>query len=130
MLTSDGQMRSNMDPLNPMASTLNPAINHIYSQANSIRESLREYIPKQPGDGEQAQKQKARQRTKELAQEVLATPEQLRRLVAEGRVGEAKKAWEMPRRLLETWKAKGLGGQDVQRCIDEGDAALRPKDEN
>lgn len=123
-------MRSNMDPLNPMASTLNPAINHIYSQANSIRESLREHIPKQPDDEDEAQKIKTRQRTKELAQEVLATPEHLRRLVAEGRVAEAKAAWEMPRRLLETWKQKGLGGDDVQKCIDEGDAALRVKEEN
>jgi hypothetical protein len=46
-------------------------------------------------------------------------------LVAEGRVDEARKEWELPRRLLMTWKERGLGGSDVDACIQEGDAALR-----
>ncbi|KAK7755400.1 hypothetical protein SLS62_002627 [Diatrype stigma] len=39
------RMRSTMDPLNPMASTLDPAIAQIYTQASSIRDSLRERLP-------------------------------------------------------------------------------------
>lgn len=125
MLIILNQMRSNMDPLNPMASTLNPAVAQIYSQASEIRETLRKSIP--APDSEEGMKRRSqlqKQRTKELAVQVLATPERLRSLVKEGKLDEARAEWEMPRRLLETWKEKGLGGGDVQDCIDEGDAAL------
>lgn len=114
-----------MDPLNPMASTLNPAIAHIYSQAASIRQTLRQSIP--PPDSEQGRLNEAeacRQRTRDLAVEVVGTPQRLRELIADGRVDEARRQWEMPRRLLYAWKEKGLGGLDVQACIDEGNAAL------
>lgn len=114
-----------MDPLTPMASTLDPAIAQIYSQASSIREALRESIP--PPDSEHSQQMELEQRrrqTRELAIEVLATPDRLRALVKEGKTNEARKQWEMPRKLLESWKEKGVGGDDVQECIDEGDAAI------
>lgn len=116
-----------MDPLNPMASTLDPAIAQIYSQASSIRETLRESIP--PPDSEEGKKVEAeqrRQRTKELAVEVMSAPERIRILVSEGKTEEAEKYWEMPRRLLLSWKERGVGGEEVQECLDEGDAALRP----
>lgn len=116
-----------MDPLNPMASTLDPAIAQIYSQASSIRETLRESIP--PPDSKEGRKREAeqrRRRTKELAVEVLRAPERLRALVDDGQLDEARKHWEMPRRLLLSWKEKGLGGEEVPACLEEGDAALRP----
>ncbi|WYZ34102.1 hypothetical protein EsH8_I_000378 [Colletotrichum jinshuiense] len=120
------KMRANMDPLNPMASTLDPAIAGIYAQASSIREALRKSVAP-PGSKEREDEATAarRRRTRQLASEVLGTPEKLRKLVGEGKVEEAKKEWEMPRRLLEVWKAKGLGGKDVAECLEEGDAALR-----
>jgi hypothetical protein len=116
-----------MDPLNPMASTLDPAMAQIYSQASSIREALRQTVP--PPDSEEGKKRKAeaaRRRTKQLATEVLATPERLRTLVKDGKLSEAKKQWELPRELLVSWQEKGVGGDDVQACIDDGDAALKP----
>lgn len=116
-----------MDPLNPMASTLDPAIAQIYSQASSIRETLRESIP--PPDSDESKAREAevrRRRTRQLAAEVLATPARLRTLVKEGRLAEAKEQWEMPRRLLVSWQEKGVGGDDVQACIDDGDGALDP----
>lgn len=119
-------MRANMDPLNPMASTLDPAIAGIYAQASSIRDALRQNVA--PPDSKERQDQAAavrRRRTRELAKEVLRTPEKLRKLVKEGKVEEAKKTWEMPRRMLEVWREKGLGGKDVTECLEEGDAALR-----
>ena len=119
-----------MDPLNPMASTLDPAIAQIYSQASSIRETLRESIP--PPDSEEGRRREVeqrRRRTRELAAELLATPERLRALVREGRANEARRQWETPRRLLAAWKEKGVGGEDVQECIEAGDAALRPAEE-
>lgn len=65
-----------------------------------------------------------------LAAEVLAVPGRLRGLIREGKVDEARRAWEMPRRLLQSWKARGVGGADVQRCLDEGDAALDVESED
>ncbi|KID96617.1 Vps51/Vps67-like protein, partial [Metarhizium majus ARSEF 297] len=121
------KMRANMDPLNPMASTLDPAIAQIYSQASSIREKLRESVP--APDSEEGRRRAAelkRQRTRELAVEVLATPQKLRDLVKEGKVQEAKRQWEMPKRLLVAWKEAGIGGDHVQDVIDEGDAVFKP----
>ncbi|RYO82838.1 hypothetical protein DL766_002284 [Monosporascus sp. MC13-8B] len=134
------KMRSTMDPLNPMASTLDPAIAQIYTQAAAIRDSLREAIPTPPTTtssststrspqsspkNEEAATQKRRLRTKQLALEVLETPDKLRALVAAGRADEARRTWETPRRLLLLWREKGLGGPDVEACVEDGDAALR-----
>jgi hypothetical protein len=114
-----------MDPLNPMAITLDPAIAHIYSQASAIQESLRKSVPSPDSDeGKAREAQQRRQRTRQLAIEVLATPERLQALVKEGRFEEARRQWDMPRKLLEAWKQKGVGGDDVQACIDEGDAVI------
>jgi hypothetical protein len=112
------QMRTNMDPLNPMASMLDPKIAQIYAQASSIRDALREEVP------EPDEHAKRKQRTRELAAEVLAMPQKLQDLVDEGRVEEAREAWMKPRRLLLLWKAKGLGGPDVQRCLEVGDGVF------
>ncbi|KAI1076021.1 Vps51/Vps67-domain-containing protein [Whalleya microplaca] len=120
------QMRANMDPLNPMASTLDPAIAQIYSQATAIRESLRASVPP-PDASRRAEEEAARRkvRTKQLAIQVLDTPAKVRALVAEGRLEDARQAWKMPRRLLLVWKEQGLGGEDVDKCVEDGDAALR-----
>ncbi|KAK8055351.1 hypothetical protein PG993_000578 [Apiospora rasikravindrae] len=120
------KMRTNMDPLNPMASTLDPAIAQIYSQASSIRETLRGQVP--PPNSTKKAAEEARQRkirTKQLALEVLETPDKIRALVSEGRLEDARQAWRVPRKLLVTWKEKGLGGSDVEACIEDGDAAVR-----
>ncbi len=111
-----------MDPLNPMASTLDPAIAQIYSRAASIREALREVVPA-PDSGE-AKEAARRKRTRDLVLEVLGTPERIRQLVKEGKEDAARQEWEMPRRLLERWKELGVGGDDVAACIEEGEAAL------
>ena len=127
------RMRANMDPLNPVASTLDPTISKIYEQASSIRETARRELDQHDVGGESgddgkrssdATQRTARKRTRELAIGVLETPHRLRSLVADGRLEEAKKEWELPRKLLGTWKERGLGGLDVEACIREGDAAL------
>ncbi|KAM0510935.1 hypothetical protein ACHAPE_010366 [Trichoderma viride] len=119
------KMRASMDPLNPMAITLDPAIAHIYSQASAIQESMRKSVPSPDSEeGKAREAQRQRQRTRQLAIELLATPERLQALAKEGRFEEARRQWEMPRKLLEAWKEKGVGGDDVQACIDEGDAAI------
>ncbi|KAI2469054.1 Vps51/Vps67-domain-containing protein [Annulohypoxylon bovei var. microspora] len=120
------KMRTNMDPLNPMASTLDPAIAQIYSQASAIRDLLRKSVP--PPDAARAEAEEARKRkarTKQLATEVLDAPDKIRALVNEGRLEDARQAWKMPRRLLLVWKEQGLGGIDVDACIEDGDAAIK-----
>ncbi|KAL7619674.1 hypothetical protein AAE478_010215 [Parahypoxylon ruwenzoriense] len=120
------KMRTGMDPLNPMASTLDPAIAKVYSQASAIRDSLRKSFPQPDATREEVEEARRRRaRTKQLAIEALDTPDKIRALVAEGRLEDAREAWKMPRKLLTIWKEKGLGGSDVDACIEDGDAALR-----
>lgn len=116
-----------MDPLNPMASTLNPAITQIYNQANSIRETLRSSVPAPDSEeGQKLEAQSKEQKAREVVSQVLATPGRLRELVEDGKFNEAKSQWELPRRLLQSWKDKGIGGDDVQECMDVGDAVVNP----
>lgn len=124
------KMRANMDPLNPMASTLDPAIAAIYQRANTIKEELRNSLPKNlrqeiEMDEDKRKEAEKRRRMQEAVRRVLDTPERLRVLVNEGRIEEAKEAWVPVLRVLEGWKEKGQGGKEVQECIDDGEAALR-----
>lgn len=117
-------MRANMDPLNPMASTLDPAIAQIYSQASSIREALRQSAPRPEGGNIMNEEQTRKRRTKELANKVLEAPARVRALVQEGQVEEAEEAWRLPKKLLLKWKERGLGGDDIDACLADGEAAL------
>ncbi|ERT02733.1 uncharacterized protein SPSK_00560 [Sporothrix schenckii 1099-18] len=118
------KMRATMDPLNPMASTLDPAIAHIYNQAKTLRDAMRAAVPAPDSEATQATTA-VRARNQKLAATVLQTPERLRHLVQAGRSEEAEKAWERPRQLLEAWREQGVGGDDVDACLADGAAALR-----
>lgn len=119
-------MRTNMDPLNPMASTLDPAIAQIYTQASQIRDGLRKEIPAPDEAATAAAEATARRlQTRRLALAVLETPGKLRVLVKQGRRPEARQAWRLPKQLLLSWKEQGVGGADVDACLEDGEAALR-----
>lgn len=124
-------MRATMDPLNPMASTLDPAIAHIYNQAKTLRDAMRENVPPPSSDDDDDDNNNnkssaaARARSQKLAAAVLQTPQRLRQLVQTGRKEEAEEAWERPRQLLEAWRGQGVGGDDVKLCLADGAAALR-----
>lgn len=123
------RMRANMDPLNPMAATLGPAIAEIYERADRVKAELRASMtPAQRFQAEVSEEEKAKAtrlaRSRDLARRVLNVPERLRQLVAEGKMDEARAEWEAPLALLLRWKAEGKGGKDVQDCIDDGEAAL------
>lgn len=123
------KMRTNMDPLNPMASTLDPAIASIYERAEKIKGELKEGIPEsqrkliEMGVEERAVFQK-KQNMKKVVLQVLETPEKLRSLMAGGNEQEAKSEWKKTLVLLRRWKERGVGGDDVQACIEDGEAAL------
>jgi vacuolar protein sorting-associated protein 51 len=123
------RMRANMDPLNPMAATLSPAIVGIYERAEGLKAELRRSMMtgKDGSKAAEAEKEKKERTEKEteVVRFVLGTPERLRILMAEGREEEAKKEWEGPVRLLRRWKERGVGGVDVDDCIEDGEAALR-----
>jgi len=129
------KMREKMDPLNPVATTLDPAIASIYARAEAIKEELRASMPEarrremEMGDEERVELQRRRRR-KEVVLRVLETPERVRGLVSDGRGDEATKLWEGTLALLERWKERGVGGEDVQDCIDDGEAALRGEHPN
>lgn len=117
------KMRRNMDPLNPMASTLDPAISSIYERASGLKKDLKGSLE---GAGrEDVEREKRNQRAREAVKRVLDTPGRLRELVEEGKEDEARKQWEPIRAVLDSWKEQGKGGEDVQKCIDDGEAALK-----
>jgi hypothetical protein len=129
------KMREKMDPLNPVATTLDPAIASIYARAEGIKEELKASMPeatrKEMELGPEERKELLRKRSrKEVVLRVLETPERVRSLIKEGREEEAKKVWETTLALLERWKERGVGGEDVQDCIDDGEAALRGEPPN
>lgn len=129
------KMREKMDPLNPMATTLDPAIASIYARAETIKEELRASMPEarrkemEMGEEEREELQR-RRRKREVVLRVLETPERLRSLVSDGRGDEATKLWEGTLALLERWRERGVGGEDVQDCIDDGEAAMRGEPAN
>jgi hypothetical protein len=124
------KMRANMDPLNPMASTLDPAIASIYERAGRIKEELKGSMPewqKREAGMTEGEKEdiERKERVTEVVLRVLDTPEKLRELMKDGNEKEAKNVWETTLILLKRWKERGVGGDDVQACIDDGEAALR-----
>jgi hypothetical protein len=124
------KMRVNMDPLNPMAKTLDPAIASIYERAEGIKSELRQSMPEwqkkeREMRPEEREELKRKTRTREVVLKVLDTPEKVRELVKDSKMEEARKLWEETLQLLERWKERGVGGDDVQNCIDDGDAAIR-----
>lgn len=111
---------------------LEGVVEGIYRMAEGLRAELRETVaaaasPERGAvDGEtDERKRKRRERLREVAREVVQVPGRVRRLVEEGREEEARREWEVPRRLLEKWRERGVGGDEVAALIEEGDAALR-----
>lgn len=120
------KMRTTMDPLNPMAGTLDLVVERVYKLAEGLRGEMRKELEEQKrSEKKEDQQSKNRQETKRLAREVMRVPERIKRLMEEGKEEEAQREWEVPRRLLVLWKEKGVGGDDVERLIEEGDEALR-----
>ncbi|KAK0649446.1 Vps51/Vps67-domain-containing protein [Cercophora newfieldiana] len=109
------RMRSTMDPLNPMAGTLDLVW---------VEGGVKEGGAGAEGGGGRGRGGGRRARTREFARGVLEVPGRLRGLVDEGREEEARREWEMPRRLLERWRELGVGGADVETLIEEGDAIV------
>ncbi|PVH87858.1 hypothetical protein DL98DRAFT_556226 [Cadophora sp. DSE1049] len=74
---------------------------------------------------EEIEKAEKRRRVRAVAERVLGTPDKVRSLVKEGKVEEARILWEKEKMLLERWRERGVGGPDVEECIEDGEGALR-----
>lgn len=125
-----GRLRGGMDPLDPMARTLDPAVEGIFRRAEEIREGMRLALPEgQKKEKDMPEEDKGvearRKKTRDVVLRVLETPEKVRTLVADGKIEEARAMWEPTLKLLEKWKERGVGGSDVADCIEDGEAALR-----
>ncbi|PMD42627.1 hypothetical protein L207DRAFT_510859 [Hyaloscypha variabilis F] len=118
------KMRENMGPLNPMASTLDPAIARIYEMAEKVRGEMRGQVG-EVEDERKREGERRKGRAREVVLRVLGTPERVRGLVKGGKEDEARELWEPTLRLLERWKERGVGGPDVVDCIEDGEAAVR-----
>ncbi|KAB5518223.1 Vps51/Vps67-domain-containing protein [Coniochaeta sp. 2T2.1] len=123
------RMRSGMDPLNPVASTLDPAVGRVYEMARGVREDMKRRVEGDAKGGEGESAERRRKRTREVVREVSGTPERMRELVRRGRGEEVRGVWEVPRRLLVRWKEEGFGGGDVDEVLREGDEVVRGVEE-
>ncbi|KAG0647111.1 Vacuolar sorting-associated 51 [Hyphodiscus hymeniophilus] len=125
-----GRMRGSMESGNPMAKTLDLAIVGIYERAEGIKGELRRGMPEsqrrelEMGKDEREAAERKR-RIRKVIQGVLDAPAKVRELVADGKMEDARWLWKDKLRLLERWRERGVGGDDVEKCIDEGEAALR-----
>ncbi|KAI6708038.1 hypothetical protein PZA11_007635 [Diplocarpon coronariae] len=90
-------------------------------------ESIRRGVEGLRKEGESAEREARarRARARAVVGRVLGAPGRVRALVQEGKMEEARRAWEPELRLLERWKERGVGGGDVDVCIAEGEAALK-----
>jgi hypothetical protein len=113
-----------------MAGTLDLAIEKVYERAGAIREEMRGAVPEwrrkelEIGEEERMALEK-RERARRVVLRVLETPGQVRALVREGRMEDARGVWGTTRELLERWRERGVGGPDVLDCIEDGESALR-----
>ncbi|PBP26092.1 hypothetical protein BUE80_DR002932 [Diplocarpon rosae] len=97
------------------------------ASVEELVESVRRGVEGLRKEGERAEREERvkRARRRAVVERVLSAPERVRALVKEGEIDEARRAWEPELRLLERWKERGVGGGDVDLCIEEGEAALR-----
>jgi hypothetical protein len=124
------KMRMNMDPLNPMAKTLDPAIGSVYERAEGIKEEMRKGLSEGKRrelelGAEERKRLEEGERARRVVRRVLETPGQVRALVREGKMEDARRVWGDTVVLLERWRERGVGGDDVLVCIEDGEAALR-----
>ncbi|KAK6352799.1 hypothetical protein TWF696_004802 [Orbilia brochopaga] len=102
-------MRSNMDPLTPATTTLLPAIAHIASVSESLVASVHVH--------DDATRHRASVR------HVLAAPDRMAALLANGQREAAEREWGDAKRCVARWK--GVKEGDVQLFLERGERVLK-----
>jgi predicted N-acetyltransferase YhbS len=103
---------------------LDGAVRGVFDRAETLRAELRKSLEEKEGE-EERKKREQRRKARAVVVRVLGTPATVRKLVREGKEDEAKALWDGTLIVLERWKERGVGGNDVQDCIDDGEAALK-----
>ncbi len=118
------KMRTNMDPLAPITSTLAPAISHIVETAVVLSATLRERTEdavevagrKQMDEGREGEEKRQR----DTVQWVLGAPTRIAELAITGKKHEAEADWADVVRLLDQW----IGVSGVEELRRQGNEAL------
>lgn len=110
-------MRTNMDPLTPMTTMLEPAVAHIAQTASDLGKNLR--LKGVAGEAP-ARIEKVNDPKKDTVRWVLATPQRLRDSVQDGRREDAEADWTEIQTLLDRWE--GVPG--VHEIREESEAML------
>lgn len=95
-------MRTNMDPLTPMTTTLKPAVAHIAQTASNLGNSLR--VKGVPGKASQDSSKTKDHAKLDTVRWVLACPARLKTLVQAGHIAEAEADWAETQNILDRWK--------------------------
>lgn len=112
-------MRTNMDPLTPTTSTLEPAVAHIADTTAALARTLRNREVDKGGGGVGAEEMAVasamtvRRKQQETVRWVLGTPRRLGGLLDAGIRAEAEKDWEEVRGFLGRWQ--GVAGVEEVR---------------
>lgn len=104
---------------------LDGAVRGVFDRAEGLRAELRRELDKRNGGVVDRGEIEQRRKTRMVVEKVLKTPAKLKELIEEEREDEAKELWQKTLAVLERWKERGVGGSDVQACIDEGEVALQ-----
>ncbi|KAK4676077.1 hypothetical protein QC764_508840 [Podospora pseudoanserina] len=78
------KMRTTMDPLNPMAGTIDLVVGRVYDMARGLREEMREHCGGEQGRRQGGGGMDRKKRTKELVREVYRGMERMRGLCSRG----------------------------------------------
>lgn len=105
--------------------TLDLAVKGVFERAEGMRGEIRRQLEEDNGVKSPRKEEMEVERRRKVVVGVLETPERIRVLVGEGKREEAEKIWREKRRVLARWLERGVGGDDVGACIEDGDAALR-----
>lgn len=95
------KMRTNMDPLTPMTTTLEPAVAHIAQTASVLGQNLR----LRGVTGEVSETQSGKDDAKiDTVRWVLDSPRRLQAVVQDGRKADAELDWAQVKALLDQWE--------------------------
>lgn len=103
---------------------LDGAVRGVFDRAEGLRAELRRDLENRNG-GISREEMERRRKTKIVVERVLRTPARIWELMKDEKEDEAREIWRRTLKVLERWKERGVGGSDVQECIDEGEAALK-----
>lgn len=104
-------------------------VDGVWGKVEGLREEGKRKVEREIGvGGANGGERERRRRGREVVERVLNAPDRIRGLMREGKVDEARKIWERERALLESWRERGVGGEEVGDVIEDGQRAMKGED--